>query len=198
MRALLRPLLVGGLSMAIAATSLLASSSVAFAATKPSITTWSINAPVHEGDKPTITATFTDPDLTDLHTVDISWGDNSFDTYTLPVGNRSFAVQKTVPYVNDSPTALTVQITVNDMFFSTSRFLSVTVLNSAPSITSFGLSTSAPETGQAITATGVFTDAGAADTHTVTVDWGDLSPTTSLSLAAAVYSFTSAPHTYAA
>src|SRR6267143_4330350 len=119
MKALLRPLFVGGLSIAIAATSLLASSSVAFAATKPSITTWSINAPVYEGDRPTITATFTDPDLTDLHTVDISWGDNSYDRYTLPVGDRSFAVRKSVAYLNDSPVGLTVQITLNDPIFST-------------------------------------------------------------------------------
>ena len=67
MKALLRPLFVGGLSIAIAATSLVGSSSVALGATRPSITTWSINAPVYEGDRPVISATFTDVDPLDLH-----------------------------------------------------------------------------------------------------------------------------------
>src|SRR6266581_7805936 len=116
MKALLRPLFVCGLSIAMAATSLVGSSSVALAATRPSIVTWSVSAPVYEGDRPFATATFTDPDLTDLHTVDVSWGDNTFDTYTLPVGDRSFSVQKSVPYVNEAA-SLTVQITVNDSIF---------------------------------------------------------------------------------
>src|SRR6266851_7160017 len=98
MRALLRPLFVVGLSIAIAATALVGSSSVALAATKPTITTWSVSTPVFEGDRPFVNATFTDPDLTDLHTVDIAWGDNTYDSYTLPVGDRSFSVQKSVAY----------------------------------------------------------------------------------------------------
>jgi PKD repeat protein len=196
MKAVLRPVFVGGLSIAIAAMTLLGSSSVALAATRPSITTWSINAPVYEGDRPTVTATFTDPDLTDQHTVDISWGDNSYDSYVLPVGDRSFAVRKTVPYLTFSLTPLTVLITLNDPIYSNSKTLAVTVLNAPPSITSFALSSAAIDMGQAVTATGTFTDPGAADTHTVTVDWGDLSATTTMNLAAGVGSFTTTPHTY--
>jgi PKD repeat protein len=197
MRALLRPLFVGGLSIAIAATTLVGSSSVALGATRPSITSWSVSGPVYEGDRPFANATFTDIDAGDRHTVDISWGDDTYDTYTLPLGDRSFSVQKTVPYVNETTTPWTVQITVNDPIFSTSRFTTVTVLNAAPSITSFGLSSSDMEAGQAVTATGVFTDGGATDTHTVTFDWGDGSPTATKSLAAGVYSFTSDAYTYA-
>ena len=191
MKALLRPLFVCGLSIAMAATSLVGSSSVALAATRPSITTWSISAPVYEGDRPFVTATFTDPDAGDWHTVDVSWGDNSYDTYTLAVGDRSFSVQKSVPYVDESATALTVQITVNDPIYSNSRFLTVTVLNAAPSITSFGLSSTDMDAGQAVTATAAFKDGGAADTHTVTMDWGDGSAATTTNLAAGVLSFLS-------
>jgi len=54
------------------------------------------------------------------------------------------------------------------------------------------------EAGQAVTATGAFTDAGASDTHSVTFDWGDGSPTTTKSLAAGVNTFSSAAHTYTA
>ncbi len=198
MKALLRPLFVCGLSIAMAATSLVGSSSVALAATRPSITTWSISAPVYEGDRPFVTATFTDPDAGDWHTVDVSWGDNSYDTYTLAVGDRSFSVQKSVPYVDESATALTVQITVNDPIYSNSRFLTVTVLNAAPSITSFGLSSTDMDAGQAVTATAAFKDGGAADTHTVTIDWGDGSAATTTNLAAGVSSFSSDAYTYTA
>ena len=198
MKALLRPLFVCGLSIAMAATSLVGSSSVALAATRPSITTWSISAPVFEGDRPFVTATFTDPDAGDWHTVDVSWGDNSYDTYTLAVGDRSFSVQKSVPYVDESATALTVQITVNDQIFSNSRFLTVTVLNAAPSITSFGLSSTDMDAGQAVTATAAFKDGGAADTHTVTIDWGDGSAATTTNLAAGVSSFSRDAYTYTA
>lgn len=198
MKALLRPLFVCGLSIAIAATSLVGSSSVALAASRPLMTAWSLDGPVYEGDRPTVNATFTDPDLTDLHTVDISWGNDTYDSYTLPVGDRSFSLRKTVPYTNEDPTALLIQITLNDPIYSNTKFLSVTVLNAAPSITSFGVSSNNLDAGQAVTATGAFTDPGAADTQTVTVDWGDGSPATTMNLAAAVYSFTTPAHTYAA
>src|SRR5439155_21600756 len=98
MRALLRPLFVGALSVAIAATGLLGSSSAALAATGPRITTWSVTTPVYEGDRPFANATFTDPDLTDQPTVEIDWGDgNSPDTYRLNVGARSCRPAQSVP-----------------------------------------------------------------------------------------------------
>ena len=196
MKALLRPLFVGGLSIAIAATSLVGSSSVALGATKPSITSWSVSAPVFEGDRPFANATFTDVDAGDQHTVDVSWGDDTYDHYVLPIGDRSFSVQKTDPYVNETTTPWTVQITVNDPIFSTSRFTTVSVMNATPSITSFALSATDLETGQAVTASGVFNDGGAADTHTVTFDWGDGSPTATTNLAAGVFSFSSDAYTY--
>ena len=197
MRALLRPLFVGGLSVAIAAMSLLGSSSVALAATSPRITTLSMTSPVYEGDRPFINGTFTDPDLTDQHVVDIDWGDGTATaSYSLTVGARSFSLQKPTPYANHA-TGLTVMITLSDPVFATTRFMTINVLNTAPSITSFALSSAAVDAGQTVTATGTFTDKGAADTHTVTVDWGDLTPTWTQSLAAGLGSFTTTPHTYA-
>ena len=197
MRALLRPLFVGALSVGIAATGLLGSSSLALAATGPRITTWSVTAPVYEGDRPFANATFTDPDLTDQHRVEIDWGDGTTpDTYRLTVGDRSFSLQKTVPYANDSASTLTVTITLSDGTFATTRFVGVDVLNAAPSINSFALSSATVEAGKAVTATGTFADSGTVDTHTVTVDWGDLSPKTTLNLVAGVSSFTTSPHTY--
>src|SRR2546423_1105757 len=198
MKALLRPAFVGGLSIAIAATSLVGSSSVALAATRPSIVTWSVSAPVYEGDIPFATATFTDPDSTDLHTVDVSWGDNTYDTYTLPLGDRSFSVQKSVPYTDETTTDVRVQITVNDPIFSNSRFVTFAVLNAAPAITSFALSATDLEAGGTVTATGAFTDGGALDTHALKLDWGDGSALTTMNLAARVFTFTTDAHIYAA
>lgn len=197
MRALLRPLFVGGLSVAIAAMSLLGSSSVALAATAPRITTWSMTSPVFEGDRPFINGTFTDPDLTDQHLVDIDWGDGTATaSYSLTVGDRSFSLQKPTPYANHA-TGLTVMITLSDPVFATTRFMTINVLNTAPSITSFALSSAAVDAGQTVTATGAFTDKGAADTHTATVDWGDLTPAWTQNFAAGPGSFTTTPHTYA-
>src|SRR5438067_2260853 len=191
MKALLRPLFAGALSIAMAATGLMGSSSVALAATRPTITTWSLSGAVYEGDRPFLNVTFIDPDAGDRHTVTVDWGDGSAsDLYTLPVGDRSFSVQKSVPYADNSAGALQLQITLSDGTLSNVKFLLVTVLNAAPSITSFSLSAADMEAGQAVTATGAFADAGTADTHTATIDWGDGSPTTTKSLAAGVYSFT--------
>jgi len=199
MRALLRPLFVGGLSLAIAATGLVGSSSVALAASAPKLTTWSLSGSVFEGDRPSVIATFTDGTDQDPYWVDVDWGDGSTaDTYALDVGVRAFSVQKSVPYLDDSPVALRISVTLRDPLFANTRFLGVTVLNAVPSITSFALSSATVDAGQAVTATGAFTDAGAADAHTVTVDWGDGSAATSMNLAAAVPTFTSAAHTYAA
>src|SRR2546423_3413557 len=161
MKALLRPLFAGALSIAMAATGLMGSSSVALAATRPTITTWSLSGAVYEGDRPFLNVTFADPDAGDRHTVTVDWGDGSAsDLYTLPVGARSFSVQKSVPYADDSAgAALRLQITLSDGTLSNVKFLLVTVMNATPSITSFSLSAADMEAGQAVTATGAFTDA---------------------------------------
>jgi hypothetical protein len=77
MKALLRPLFVGGLSIAIAGATLLGSSTVALALVKPVIQSLSIQTPVNEGDRPIVSLQFTDADVNDPHTVTISWGDGS-------------------------------------------------------------------------------------------------------------------------
>src|SRR5207253_2261770 len=199
MRALLRPLFVGGLSVAIAAAGLLGSSSVAFAASKPSITTWNLGGLVYEGDRPPMFATFTDGTDNDAYSVEIDWGDGSQnDVFALANGARDFGpngLQKSVPYVNDG--AVRIVITLNDGLNATSRFIGTTVLNAAPSMSSFALSSATVDTGHDVTATGAFTDAGAADTHSVTVDWGDGStPDSAADLSAGVTTF-GATHVFA-
>ena len=200
MKALLRPLFVGGLSIAIAGATFLGSSTVALAATKPTFTSLSVTTPVNEGDRPTVTGTFSDPDTADQHSVVIFWGDGSMDSYTLPVGDRSFSLQKSVGYPDDGGASnpLLMQVQLNDPQFSVSRFLNITVNNVAPSWDSFGLSATAVDAGSSVTASGLFSDPGTADTHVLTVDWGDGTPVTTMNLARRVWAFTTPAHTYTA
>ncbi|MDQ2912756.1 MAG: PKD domain-containing protein [Chloroflexota bacterium] len=198
MKGLLRPLFVGGLCVAIAGTTLLGTSSVAFAAgTKPTITALSVPTSVNEGDKPTVTGTFTDPDAADQHTIQIGWGDGSMDFYTLAIGDRSFSVQKSVGYPNVGAN-MSMQFTLSDGSFSVNRFPVITVSNVAPSITAFSLSSTDLDAGSAVTATGGFDDPGTGETHTVTVNWGDGSTNTTLNLARRVWAFMTAAHTFTA
>ena len=195
MKALLRPLFAGALSIAVAGTSLIGSSTVALAATKPSFVSLTVTTPVNEGDKPVVDGTFTDVDTADQHSVQIFWGDGSIDSYTLAVGDRSFSLQKSVGFPDNYASLLT-QVVLSDPVFSVSRFLNLTVDNVAPSVTAFSVSATELSAGQSVTASGMFDDPGTADTHTVTVDWGDGSASTVLNLARRVWTFATPDHTY--
>jgi PKD repeat protein len=109
-------------------------------------------------------------------------------------------LQKSVGYA-DNPaggtTTYTVTVQLADQTFTVIRTLTVTVLNVAPSFTSFTLSSTDLEAGASVTASGMFGDPGVADTHTVTVDWGDGSTPWTANLAVRVWSFTSDAHPYA-
>ena len=208
MRALLRPLFVGTLGIAIALTSFVGSSSVAFAAGF-SITAKSVTSPVYVGDKPWADVTFEDTEV-GIHRVDIDWGDftatDSFlldpDTYsrrdpTDPTGpNRiwTFKVQKPVPYATAKEVA--VQIVVWNSSATIQGFVPFTVLpavpNQAPTIEPLVLT--AGNEGENSTLALTFADADTADTHTVSVAWGDGS--TSSPVAAEVPTF-NATHVYA-
>ena len=133
MKGQLRLFFVGVVSIAIAAAGLVGSSSIALAGSPPRITSLTITTPVNEGDRPTVTGDFTDPDVGDQHTVVIAWGDGSSDFYTLPLGARSFSLQKSVAFL-ESSAGLLVQVTLSDPDVSLNRFLSLDVVNVAPSV----------------------------------------------------------------
>src|SRR5207247_871702 len=199
-----RPLFVCGLSIAMAATSLVGSSSVALAATRPSITTWSISAPVYEGDRPFVTATFTDPDALDLHTVDVSWGDDSSATHplapaatttNLAAGVSSFSSDAyTYAAVGDFTVTLTVTDNAGASATATSS-VSVHQPNQAPSVALFSVTAGSEGGSSALALT--FADVDALDTHTVSVAWGDGSTSEPTVLSAEVTVF-DASHVYAA
>ncbi len=91
----------------------------------------------------------------------------------------------------------TITVTVaDDDTGSGSGTTSVTVNNLAPMVTSLNLSNSVIYEGGSTTLSGAFADIGTLDDHTVTINWGDSLPDTTITLAAGVYSFSDVTHQY--
>jgi PKD repeat protein len=199
MKAVLRPIFVGAISIAIAATSVVGSSSTALAAPPPLIVSWSLESPIYEGATPTLTGTFGGGGAGHgPYSVDVDWlGDQvlesyAFDTLTVDV---PFHVQKTEPYANERA-PFTVVAYLNDPVATNRKNIqNVTVLNAPPSFGAFSVSPSNPETDQEAKFTAEVKDLGANDALTVTLNWGDdtAATTTDLGLAR---SFTSEAHSY--
>jgi hypothetical protein len=151
----------------------------------PSNLVLAATSPINENDATTLSLSFVDPGTLDVHRVDVVWGDNSADTFFLPLGARSFTATHT--YLDDGPSpgngtpsdVYSIQVTVtDDDTGAVSGSTPVTVNNVAPSnvlITPLG--TTVSENGAA-SFLGSFTDPGTLDVHTVTVDWGDGSAST--------------------
>ena len=211
MRALLRPLVVGGLSIAIAATSLVGSSSVALAANL--VVSWTFGTayvgapvfmatpgPIDEGSPVFLTGQFTGGVGHGPYDVDVDWGDGTSESYSFPTADPCalpavcVTVQKANPYLHSG--SYTVVVFLNDPTSTNFKNLPLSVGNSAPSFTSFALSASEIEVGQSVTATGHFTDASTNDTHTVKIDWNDGSPLDTFVLAPGARDFTTGAHTY--
>jgi len=115
---------------------------------------------------------FTDPDVGDLWSATVDYGDGA-SPRTLALDGQTFQLEHV--YVEDGTYEVTVTVTDSEGE-SGSDSLTVTVLNAAPIITD--LTNSSPSCGGAgegdqITLSAAFTDAGALDTHTAVVDWGD-------------------------
>jgi len=214
MKALLRPLVVGGLSIAIAATSLVGASSVALAANM--VVSWTFGSaytgdpvymatgPVNEGGPVFLTAKITGGAGHGPYSLDVNWGDGTSELYSFansePCGTLAspagcVTAQKRAQYLNAG--SYTVVVVLDDPVATKFNNLSLSVLNSPPSFTSFGLSASDVEVGQPVTAIGRFTDGTTNDTHTVKLDWGDSSPLLTFVLSPGARDFTTGTHTYA-
>ena len=136
-----------------------------------------ITAPssVTENQSFTFSGTFTDPNATQTHVVDIDWnGDGTTDeTINLPAGFLSFSTNKT--FTDDNPTGTAsdianVKVTVSDGLDTVTGTKSITVNNVAPVVTL----TNGPFTiteGQSVTINGTITDPGPADTFKLEIDW---------------------------
>ena len=206
MKALLRPAFVLGLSIAIAATSLVGSSSVARAAS--TVVTWTVDGSiqrdlvwdVYQGAPVSLTGTLTSAAGFGPYTLDIDWGDGSSQQsvearceVVPPNPCPALRVQKATPYT-DQP-SLPIVILFDAPAAANRSVLRVNVLpNLPPSITSFEV-TAGPEGGSSTLAL-TFTDLEVTDTHTVSVVWGDGATTSSEVLPASQAAFNAA-HVFA-
>ncbi len=166
----------------------------------PAVVSSSYNpAPVEEGGKVTVEATFTDPGMEDVHTVTIDWGDGSADTVlTLSEGERTFSAQHT--YVQDNDQApwfwINYEIADDGGARAFGLFTRMSVTNVKPVIT--GLAATDTVENSATKLSGEFTDPGTLDGHTVNIDWGDGSPVQNVSLTpVGVRAFNDISHVYA-
>ena len=219
MKALLRPVFVGAISIAIAATSLVGSSSVALAANL--VVTWTFGqvyvgtptymttpGPIDKGSPVYLTAKFTGGANHGPYTLNVDWGDGTSELYSFagdadPCGDPAVSdpsvcltVQKSDPYANVG--SFNVVVFLEDPVATRFNNLPLSVVNSPPSFTSFALSATEIEAGQAVTATGHFTDKTTNDTHTVKLDWNDGSPLTTSVLVSGARDFTTVAHRYEA
>jgi hypothetical protein len=105
-------------------------------------------------------------------TVTVDWGDGT--TSTFGVAGPA-ALSAAHAFANDRPTPYTVRVTVSDTGGNSGTgTFAVSVANAAPRVTinspaagaSFG-------TNSTVQVSASFTDAGSADTHTCTINWGD-------------------------
>jgi Ca2+-binding RTX toxin-like protein len=172
-----------------------------------------VSSTINEGGTATLTGTIQVPNTIDSHTVTINWGDpaalgvspltpaNQQDvtTLTLAPGVTNFSAMHQYVDGTDNPTD-PVTFSVGDGVTTVSppAPLPITIDDVAPAIAPANLvldKTTVTE-GGTVNLAGTFTDPGALDGHTVTIDWGDGSAPTVLSaLAPGVASF-SVAHSY--
>lgn len=151
------------------------------------------------GNSPPTLSNVGSPNAGDSFTLTVNWGDGSpVEVFNYPAGTVSFV--ETHQYADDNPTATpsdnyTVNLTLSTPGGSAAGSVIVTVNNVAPVLSNLALNPSPPTGGSPANLSGTVTDAGLLDTHTVVIDWGDGSPTTTLNLAAGVMNFNAA-HTY--
>jgi hypothetical protein len=133
-------------------------------------------APLSEGDVATLQLSFDDPGLTDVHSVEVAWGDGSFETFVLETGARQLTA--THVYVDDDPSGTPVDdylvffLVKDDDGGAMAGTTVATVSNAAPhNITLSSLGD--VQEGELATLEIAFDDPGLADEHVVEIAWGD-------------------------
>jgi uncharacterized repeat protein (TIGR01451 family) len=125
------------------------------------------DAVVEEGATYTLTlGAITDPGDDTVTRWDVDWGDGNSDTY--------FAAGDVTHVYAEGPATptITVDVTDEDGTFAAAGTKAVTVANAAP-VVDAGTDQLVDEGVTVSLDPATFTDAGAPDTHTATIDWGD-------------------------
>jgi len=165
----------------------------------PVVTVPSVSPHVDEGSPFQLPVTFTDPGVLDTHVATIDWGDGTAEDGTVvePTGTEPGRIEGTHVYGDDGTYRVRVYVRDDDMTdpdWWVESFFDVFVDNVLPSDVDVQLNDPTIFEGQSVTLNGTFVDPGTADTHVVTVNWGDGDSST-VTLAAGVTEFT-AVHVY--
>lgn len=133
----------------------------------PTISEVSNSGPVGEGSPATISVTASDPGTDDslLYAFDCD-GDGSYEIGPQAANSAECA------YDDDGIFTVNVEVTDGDGGVDSGSTI-VTVDNVAPTIEPLSVNPSPSDEGQSVVASASFTDPGAADTHTCTVDYDD-------------------------
>ncbi len=153
----------------------IATTTTSVANVAPNLTSLATTSPITEDDSTTLVGTFSDPGTQDTFTVLVNWGDGSILTATYPAG--AFDFLHTHLYLDDAPTGTasdqyTITVTLmDDDGGADTTTTSLTVNNVTPTVNA-GLDQTVND-GTELSFTGVFTDPGTLDTHTILWDFGD-------------------------
>ena len=167
----------------------------------PLVTALSLSqASLVEGGGTTLTGSFSASGAAGAETVVVSWGDGTTTSIPLAAGVATFSASHTFAD-NVGPTGQgVVSVAVTNTLGATAvAGTPVTVLNVAPSFPASGgptLGASTVVEGSNLSLSGAFLDPGTADTHTVTINWGDGSAPQVLNLAAGVTTLPKTMHRF--
>jgi Tol biopolymer transport system component len=149
----------------------------------PLLTSFAVSTPVNEGGTATLAGTIADTDANDGFTLTVNWGDNSApQVFTYPAGTTDFS--ETHVYEDDAPSGtpaddFTIGLLLSDNRFGTDTgSVSVSVNNTAPSLTGLIVNPSTAGLGVPVKLAGNYTDAGyngsvSDEELKVFVNWGD-------------------------
>jgi hypothetical protein len=150
-------------------------------------------ADIAEGGTAILNGAITDAGTSDTETLSVDWGDGTGPEILALGLARQFSLSH--QYLNDAPGNgyfINVNSTDKDGGVGSASGSAV-VVNAAPA--NLSLNSGSIIEGDTFTLAGSFTDPGALDTHTVVIDWGDGSGTTTFTLPAGALTF-SASHQY--
>jgi hypothetical protein len=180
-------------------TSLSGSATVLVKNSPPTMTSLTVSpSTIAAGEIATVTGVFADLGIKDRHSVMVEWGDG--DTTMYPRLDLSvYTFSYTHKYLTGSPYPYTITAWVTDWDTgSVAASVPLTVLSANQAPSNLLLAMSAVAEGGTSTLTASFVDPDPADTHSVTVNWGDGSAIDTLpTLAAGVKTF-SPTHTFVA